>query len=85
MSGSRTNVLPGEYAALNAAAAAIREASGTGNSRMVLDLLELLEAQYLQGLRTVAADRLAGEQGKLSQVTALIHLFQGRPHSTGAT
>lgn len=77
------NPLPREYSALNENVRVVREYAGTKQSEATVALLEEIERQYLNELRTVPKDGLQYTQGKLEQVSTLIRTFRGDVHSNG--
>lgn len=80
---SNTNPLPREYSALNAAAHAVREHAAAAPAKAAIELLDAIELQYLDELRTVPMERLQRLQGTLAQLGALRRVFQGDANFNG--
>lgn len=69
------NPLPRSYNELAEAKSLVRDYHATVQIRSVRDLLKLLDAAALEGLRKVEPDRLQHEQGRLAAFGELLDLL----------
>ena len=69
--------------AIDEAAREVREFGQVSSLAAVQRLLELIERQHMEALRTVAPQDLQYRQGCLAQAVALRLLLQGELHTNG--
>lgn len=71
------NPLPRQETELTAAVRELREFGNTGPMKAAARLLRLIDAAYMQTLRTIPTSELERMQGQLAQVDVLRRLFEG--------